>query len=391
MSHPADLRRRWVALFFLFGLPGVVLSSWVTRTPAFRDAAGTDVLGMGLILLGLSIGSMAGILLSAHLTRRWGARRAVLASSTAILLGAALLALAGALALGVPAFLGLLCFGWGMGASEVGINTEGARLEVDTGKPLLSTLHAGFSIGTVLGAAVGFAMDAGGVPLGVHLGGVLLVLLAPAVLAVRALPARTGPTLEGGGSGARDRVDRRIVLIGVVVLGMAFGEGTANDWLPLVMVDGHGVDAAVGALAYLGFAAAMAAGRFAGPAAIMRFGRVAVLRACAVLAVTGLLLVVASPVPAFAVGAALIWGIGASVGFPIAISAAADGAADPERRVGQVVTTGYLAFLVGPPLLGTLGDVIGLRGAIVVVLVMVAVVVVVAGSVGAPRAGVRES
>jgi predicted MFS family arabinose efflux permease len=297
----------------------------------------------------------------------------------------------------VAAFAGLLLFGWGMGASEVGINTEGTRLEALSGRPLLSSLHAGFSVGTVVGSAAGFVLQALAVPAVFHLAVVVALLLVPSVLAVRAMPHRAldvSPAFARPSPRAdRDPLDRRLVLIGIAVLGMALAEGSANDWLPLVMVDGHGLDETGGAFTYLGFAAAMAAGRFAGPALIARFGRVAVLRVCAVLAALGLAVVILSPTAEPAIAAAVVWGLGASVGFPIAISAAADGAADPDRRVGQIVTTGYLAFLVGPPVLGLLGDAVGLRGAFLVVLAVVAVVVAVAGAVRPPitRAGDRSS
>lgn len=380
------IRQRWIAIFFLFGLSGITWSSWITRTPEFAEASGSNTATMGLILLGLSAGSMTGILLSAPMTRWWGARRAVALSATSMLLGAFVLALAAAFAEGTIAFVGLALFGWGMGASEVGINTEGARLEVDSGKPLLSSLHGGFSVGTIVGAALGFLMAAIGVPVATHFVGVAVVLIPPTILAIRALPKRVVQRTSADHAAARrDPIDLRLILIGVAVLAMAMAEGSANDWLPLIMVDGYGLADEPAAFTYLIFATAMATGRFAGPFFIARWGRAPVFRVAVALAILGLLVVIFSPVTEVAVGAAFLWGLGASVGFPIAISAAADGAIDPDRRVGQIVTIGYIAFLVGPPILGFLGEAIGLRPAMLVVATLAGIAFVVAGAVGSPK------
>lgn len=41
---------------------GLGLASWVTRTPAVRGAVDASTAQMGLILFGLSIGSIVGVL-----------------------------------------------------------------------------------------------------------------------------------------------------------------------------------------------------------------------------------------------------------------------------------------------------------------------------------------
>jgi MFS family permease len=164
-----------------------------------------------------------------------------------------------------------------------------------------------------------------------------------------------------------------VLLIGLVVLGMAFAEGSANDWLSLAMVDGHGVDHAAGAAIFGVFVAAMTVGRVAGVRLLDRFGRVPVLRGSAALAVVGLLLVIVVPSVPVAVLGVVLWGLGASLGFPVGMSAAAD---DPRRAtasVAAVATIGYVAFLIGPPLIGFLGQQFGLLRALLAVLALIVV------------------
>lgn len=175
-------------------------------------------------------------------------------------------------------------------------------------------------------------------------------------------------------------------MIGAIVLAMALAEGAANDWLPLLMVDGHGLDAAVGSLVFVGFAAAMTLGRFGGAFFLSRYSRATVVRASAVSGAIGLCLVIFSDNAVVAAAAVLFWGLGASLGFPVALSAAGDSGPDETARVGLVATIGYIAFLVGPPTLGFLGDHYGLRPAMLVVLAFVATAVL-----AAPAAGTRVS
>jgi len=388
---PDQLRRR-LSLFSLTLLVGLGMSSWITRTPDVRDALGASTAGMGLVLFGLSVGSMTGVLSAGPIVRRRGARPVILVGSLLVVAGVAVIGLAAAAGLAAGAFAGLLLVGLGGGLGEIGLNIEGAAVEVETGRQVLPALHGSFSLGTVVGALVGIALTALDFPVVWHLLAMAAVMAALVAWAMPGIPAGTGreEAREARPAGApherRPSVwrDGRLVLIGVVVLAMAFAEGAANDWLPLLMVDGHGMSATHGSLVYAGFAAAMTVGRFAGGPVVERFGRAAVLSVSAVCAIAGILAVVFAPSPVLAGVAVALWGLGASLGFPVAISAAGD---DPERgaeRVSAVATSGYLAFLVGPPLLGFLGEHLGLRLAMLAVVVLL-VVAVFAARAAAPR------
>ena len=175
------------------------------------------------------------------------------------------------------------------------------------------------------------------------------------------------------------------ILIGVVVLAMAFAEGSANDWLPLLMVDGHGFSPTSGSLIYAGFTLGMTLGRFTGGWFIDRYSRVAVVRASALLGGLGIAMIIFVDVDWIAGVSVILWGLGASLGFPLTISAASDTGPDAPTRVSVVATTGYLAFLVGPPLLGFLGEHYGLRSAMLAVLALVLIAAIVAKAVAKPE------
>ena len=390
------LSRRRLALFALFFVPGFSIASWVTRTPAVRDLLGASTAQMGLVLFGLSVGSMVGILSSGPLVARFSTRPVMLAGISLVVLSMPTVGLGAAASSSVLATAGLALFGLGMGSAEVAMNVDGADLETGIARSVLPSLHGSFSLGTVVGAVVGIAATATAFPVVWHLGLVGAVAAVVVPLAIRHVPAGVGRGTAAPAAGAdtgagadadspaaaarpaRVWTDRRLLLIGVVVLAMALAEGTANDWLPLVMVDGHGFDPALGSAVFAIFAAAMTLGRFAGGRFVERHGRAAVLTVSAAAATAGMALVIFPDSQVAAGAGVLLWGLGTSLGFPVALSAAGDSGPRSAARVSFVATLGYVAFLVGPPVLGFVGEHASLRAALIVPMALVAVAVVVA-------------
>ena len=371
MDH-ATARRR-AALFTLFFLPGLGISSWVTRTPDIRDLLGASTAQMGLVLFGISAGSMLGILSSGALVTRLGSRPVVTAGILTTAASIPVIGLGAAAGQMAVVAAGLFLFGLGMGGGEVAMNVEGADVERLAQRPVLPAMHGFFSLGTVAGAVGGMLLTAAEFPVVWHLTAIGLLSVPIVLRAVRELPPGVGREPRVKTRGEPVWRDSRLLLIGVVVLAMALAEGAANDWLPLIMVDGHGFDAALGSAVYVAFAAAMTVGRFGGGWFLDRFGRAVVLGASAVIGGLGVALVIAVDSQIVAALAVLLWGVGAALGFPVALSAAGDSGDNPTARVSLVATVGYTAFLVGPPVLGFLGEHYGLRHAMLAVLALLAV------------------
>lgn len=395
-STPTLRRRRW-ALCALFLLPGLSLAAWVTRTPEVRDLLGASTAQMGLVLFGLSLGSMAGILSSGPLVMRLGTRPVALTGSALVVIALPIIALGAVTGLPLLTAAGLAVFGVGVGGGEVAMNVEGAEVERLGGRSFLPALHGSFSLGTVIGAGLGILANAVSFPVITHLGLTAVVGAGLLLWAAPAIPAGTGRTTpeEREAQAAAPKLallgDVRLLFIGGVVLAMALAEGTANDWLPLVMVDGHAFGATMGSTVFALFAAAMTVGRFSGGPLVARAGRSRVLMVSALFAALGLALISFVDSQAVAVLAVVLWGLGASLGFPLALSAAGDSGPNPAARVALASTIGYLAFLVGPPTLGLLGEHVGLRGALVVPLVVALVAAFLASSTAArPSAAPAE-
>ncbi|WP_414163264.1 MFS transporter [Superficieibacter sp. BNK-5] len=388
MTPRKALQLRTWALFTFFFIPGLLMASWATRTPAIRDILSVSTAEMGVVLFGLSVGSMSGILSSAWLVKRYGTREVIRATMSCAVLG--MLVLSGALWLSSAlcfAF-GLAIFGGSFGAAEVAINVEGAAVEREINKTVLPMMHGFYSFGTLAGAGVGMMLTAFGISANIHILLAALFAILPIAIAIKAIPDGTGKNSAETAATAEKGLpfyrDIQLLLIGVIVLAMAFAEGSANDWLPLLMVDGHGFSPTSGSLVYAGFTLGMTVGRFTGGWFIDRYSRVAVVRASAVMGALGIALIIFVDSAWVAGMSVILWGLGASLGFPLTISAASDTGPDAPTRVSVVAITGYLAFLVGPPLLGFLGEHYGLRSAMMVVLSLVLIAAVVAKAVAKP-------
>ncbi len=383
------LQRRLWALVMFFFIPGLLMASWATRTPAIRDILSVSTAEMGIVLFGLSIGSMSGILCSAWLVKRFGTRAVIRTTMCFAVIGMIVLSVALWFASPVLFALGLTVFGGSFGSAEVAINVEGAAVEREMNKTVLPMMHGFYSLGTLAGAGVGMALTAFGMSANLHILLAALVCIIPILTGIRAIPNGTGKNSaeeqQSTEKGLPFYRDFQLMLIGVVVLAMAFAEGSANDWLPLLMVDGHGFSPTSGSLIYAGFTLGMTVGRFTGGWFIDRYSRVAVVRASALLGGLGSARIGVGAVAWRAGGAVILWGLGASLGFPLTISAASDTGPDAPTRVSVVATTGYLAFLVGPPLLGFLGEHYGLRSAMLVVLGLVIIAALVARAVAKPE------
>lgn len=384
------------AMFVIFALCGFGMASWVSRVPAVRDALGASTLEMGVLIFAIAAGSIVGLIASSHVIARLGARTTI---ATCLTIAPAGLALAGIGATVGPSFAvvfaGLFVFGLAASACDVSMNVSGAANERVLRRTVMPIYHAFFSFGTMLGAAFGALAELLGLPIVAHIAIVAALMFVAAQVAIRF--AQSEHVVEDGEEPVpagdhsttwRGRLsiwrDSRTILIGLIVLGMAFAEGSANDWLALAVVDGHGVSNETGALMFGIFVTAMTAGRLGGVVLLDRFGRVPVLRASAVLAAAGLLLLIAVPNTVTAVIGIVMWGLGSALGFPVGMSAAADDPKTAAARVSAVATIGYCAFLIGPPLIGFIGEHIGLLNALLVVLALVALAGIASGAAREP-------
>lgn len=390
----ADVHAR-TAIYVIFGLAGLAFANWVSRVPAVRDALHLSPGQVGLLLLSVSAGSLIAMPLAGMIVNRIGPARTITASAVLACAGLVTVGFGAGSLRAVPvAALGMLMFGIGNSVWDVAMNIAGADVERRLNRSIMPRFHAAFSLGTVTGAGLGALASAQHMPLNVHLSIIAVVILAAVLIGVRwVLPLRE--TTTAGHVEARHPLaawlEPRTLLIGLFTLTLALTEGSANDWLGLALADGYDANHTVSALGFGLFVTAMTIGRVSGTWLLDRFGRVRVLRVTIGLAVLGLLLFTTGTSLVIGMLGALVWGLGASLGFPVGMSAAADDPARAAARVSVVSSIAYTSFLAGPPLLGLLGDHLGTQHALFAVLGALVVGFAVVGVIRPPRTDAQPS
>ncbi|WP_208095714.1 MFS transporter [Paenarthrobacter sp. MSM-2-10-13] len=412
---------RWrAAVLASYAASGIAFATWVSRLPAIRDGLNLTPGGIGLLLMCMTVASFISISASGLIVLRLGPQLTTWIGSSMVGAGLVTVGVGTSLAANpLVVAAGLIILGLGTASWNTASNVEGASLERELERHIMPHLHGSFSLGTVAAAGFGAWAAAIHMPVFWHFlisGVVVTSSVVTATFWFRAEktaavtktyhPEETDtfqdpstgplPIISGEPDGAQQdgaqpdarktavpldnkRLvalawrDRRTLLIGVLVLGLALAEGAAGDWVALALADGYGQSDAAGAVGYGLFVTFMTIGRFAGTVILDRFGRVVVMRWCSATAVVGLSLFVFSPVPWLAFVALAVWGLGASLGFPVGMSAAADDPVHAAARVSVVSTIGYGAFLCGPPLLGLLAEHFGILHSLLAPLVLLVV------------------
>jgi fucose permease len=381
------------AIFVVFAVCGLSVATLLARMPAIRDHLGVEPAGIGLMLAFFSVGSILGLWFSGRLLQSLGARRLIQLGIPAL----SVMLAAGGLAAGLlgnfaATAVAFFLFGACIALTDVASNVEGTANERAVGRSVMPFLHGGFSLGTVVGAALGALAALLDVPIAIHIAIVAAAILLVGLVVPRWIPGLPEESETAPKPTSRERRavwrEPRTLLIGVVVFAFAYIEGAANDWLPLGLVDERGFDPAQGALMLAVFTGAMTVARFAGSRLVDRFGRVSVLIVSGLLAAIGLALVIWVPTTWVIVVGTIIWAFGSALGFPIGMSAAGDDPAKASIRVPAVSVIGYTAFFAGPPVIGLIADQTGILPALTVILGLVVLAIVASPATRQQRPGV---
>jgi MFS family permease len=313
-----------------------------------RARAGIDTGVLGFLLLTIAGGAISAMPLSGWMAGRWGTRAVVIGSGLLFALTSALLMNASGV---VPLFLAAYAFGASNGVLDVAMNANASEVEAARGIPTMSSFHGFFSLGGLIGAALGGLLIAAGLGDG---SGALAMSVAIAI--VVALCARRLLAVAPAPHASHFALPRGPALfLGLLGLLCFAVEGALVDWSALLLTERTQVDAASAALGYSAFSVTMAACRFAGDRLVLRFGPLRVMTVGGLGMFAGLMLaVVSTHFWLSALGFALI-GLSAANVVPLIFAAAAR---MPGMSAGgglaTVATLGYAGLLMAPPLIGSI-------------------------------------
>jgi MFS family permease len=359
LGHDIAPRRLPTLLGFI--VLGLFWGAWAAVLPSVQQATGASKGALGLALLFISLGALPSMLFVAGpAVDRYGSR-AVAVACAAFAVAATLPGLANSLP---GLILALLAAGATSGSLDVGINAKAARIEAETGRRLMPLAHGLYSVGILVGAVAAGIARSQGAEREQILAAVAVVTAVTAVVL-----AADRPNTKLGHGERRIRIERALLLIGLVGAAAFVVEGGIESWSALFLERQLHAHPAVSGLGPGIFGASMAAGRFYGQTT--RFSDRTLLAGGAALASAGCVVAATAPTSGVALAGFALGGAGISLNAPVVFGAAGRVSAS---AVATVTTLGYVGLLVGPPLVGTAAQVFSLRGSFVVLAAIAAAV-----------------
>jgi fucose permease len=361
--------RRATRLQFL--VLGIAAGTWGAHIASVSARYSLSAATLSMVLLAVAIGTVSALLVAGRAIARIGARTTVAACG----LGTGLSL---CFALDYPDLAALLTAAVLLGASmsvfDVAVNTEGSVLETLSGRPVMSNLHAMWSVGGMMGAGLTFWLLEMDVKPANQLRVVGSCLAIVAIVASRGMLETHASADRGGGTNFA-WPKGTLLLIGVLVFAGMTAEGVLYDWSVLYLTGDIGMPHARAALGYATFTAAMALARFGGDALRARYAERTVLRCSAATAAVAMAMVLLSDKAWVAFLGLAAVGAGLAPVAPILFNASTRVAGvSRAAAIASVTTIGYSGFMVGPPVIGSIATFSSLRTALWLVVGTAAIV-----------------
>ncbi|ODT73134.1 MAG: hypothetical protein ABS75_00125 [Pelagibacterium sp. SCN 63-23] len=342
-------------VMLVFFLQPIAFGSWLPRIPEVQAAMGLGPAALALALLGMPCGTLLTLPFAGPLVGRIGAR-------SAIIVGLIFYSFAITLPVLAPdpilLFIALMLAGSSISFVELGLNVQADLVEKSTGKLIMNTSHGCWSLGIMAGSLIGSGFAALNVAPGLAVPLLAAIVLPVALLTGAALPKlHDAPAMGETQRSAWSLPSPALIGICLFVFGITMTEGAMADWSAIFLRDALSGEGGIVGLGYSVFAFMVASGRFGGDFLKRRFGAVGTARFCGSLAVLGGVLLYAAPNVELALVGFGIIGVGVSVGFPLAVTAAAGlGDRAASANVAVLSFVALTGFLIGPPLIGFVAE-----------------------------------
>jgi len=358
------LRRARIAVTVTFISNGFTAGTFVARIPDFKRILEISNGTLGSSLLFVSIGVFLALRPAGKSAARHGSKPVVFWATLALAIACVLVGLL----LSLQWFwISLFLLGYSIATQDVAMNAHAVLVEQRAGRRLMSAFHGMFSVGTLIGGILGGLFSQWEItPLNQSLALMVIYIAAAFVVRPMYLPAEADK--HDFSAGPRAKHPFIFWILGFFGLFAAISEGAAGDWGGVLARDAFGATPFVSTLPYIVFCTAMIIGRFSGDYLAHRFGASLVIASGGIISGTGLTIgLIVGGIPAIMVSWFLL-GIGLSVVIPLMFSAAGTlatkkyaGVIAPSEAVAKVSGVSYFGFVLGPPMIGFIADLIELR------------------------------
>ena len=354
-SLRSPARARW-AIFMIFLQAGLIIGAWVPHVPLAKDRLGAGPAVFGLGLLAIAVGAVISMPFAGALINRFGSARITLFGGLIFGIGF----LGPVTAPNLPLFMaGGLAMGLGMGTMDVAMNAHGLAVEKALGRPIISGLHAAFSVGAMIGAFSGaWLLEMVG-PLSQAFIFAALFIVLHIFMCMNLLPA----TIDKGLSESHFGWPTKATIgLGALCFLALMIEGSVSDWAAILMRQKFTIDASYAAVGFGCYQTGMAAARFLGDTSRKRFGAVNLMIVSALLAAAGMAAALVAPSAWMSFLGFALGGIGIGNLAPVLFAGGGRlEPAAPGRGIAAVVSMGYAGFLAGPPIIGFVAQISTLR------------------------------
>ncbi|MBA3243715.1 MAG: MFS transporter [Actinobacteria bacterium] len=362
------------AVTVVFFASGAAYGSWVARVPSLQEGIDATKSELGLALFGIAAGSIVMLPVAGWLVARLGSRSVALAGLVGVAVSLPLIGLAPSL---LALTLAFAAFGVASATLDLAMNAHGVAVERRSDRPILSSFHAAFSLGGLVGAAVGGIAAALGVSPLAQLTSAAVVILGIGVwsrghLLPGHIDAATGPVYSRPSAG--------LVALAALAFAGLLAEGAAGDWSGIYLNETLATGEGAATAAFIGFSVTMTLGRLVGDRLTSAWGAARLTRGAGLLGAAGIAAALLSADPLVAVVGFACLGAGLSTVIPTVFRAAAAAGSSAGAGIAAVSTVGYAAFLVGPPAIGVLADATSLVLALSLLVGLCALIALLAGA-----------
>ncbi len=349
-----------IAVALIYFCTGLSFASWASRIPDIKTALHLSDGMLGSILFALPAGQFTMMPFSGRLVTRFGSHRVLLLS---LPLYTICLNNIGWVNEGWQLAIALYIFGLAGNLNNISINTQGVAAEHLYERPIMASFHGGWSLAGFTGALIGLLMINLKIPPRLHF--IIVILFVWTILFFNYQHLVKGKTGGPGSEPGRkffSKPDGMLLQLGIIGFCSMASEGAMFDWSGVYFKDIVKAPASLVILGYTSFMIMMAAGRFIADSIILKIGRRKLLQICGIMISAGLFISVLFPYLITCTMAFMLVGLGVSSIVPTVYSMAGKHKkVPPGIALVTVSSVSFLGFLMGPPLIGYISEIAGLR------------------------------
>lgn len=368
MFKQKHLPRIAISIYFFF--LGFLFSSWASRIPDIKDSHGLNDAELGSLLFMLPLGALCSLPLSGWMIAKAGSKQMSLA--TLLLYVLALFAIPLVKTIELLSIV-LFCFGFLGNLGNISLNAQGIAIQHQIQKSILSSLHAMWSVGAFTAAAfTDWMMEEEQTMEKQYM---IIVLVTATIILILFGVLIKDPALSGEKQKIFAVPNRALLFLGLICFCVAMSEGAMADWSSLYYRQIINQPHVVSAIGYTAFALFMSIGRFMGDPLIEKWGYKTVLKGNGLLIAVGMILSLSTSIPTLVIIGFALVGLGVSSVFPVVyILATKEKSMMPSAALAAVSSVGFVGFLIGPPIIGFVAQLIGLQLALTVVILLGALI-----------------